>query len=187
MDKVWLVTGSSRGLGRSIAEAVLKNGDRLVATARNIESLADLKEGYGNRVKLATLDVSEPKAAQDAVQLAVDVFGGLDVLVNNAGFSYVAPFEQVSEKKFRSLIDTNFYGVVNLMRAAIPVMREQRSGHIINISSVGGRIGGPGQAAYTAAKFAVTRSQLQPRSPPLASRLFRSNPAACGQSVPRQP
>lgn len=156
MNKIWLVTGSGRGLGRSIAEAVLDNGDRLVATARNVEGIADLQERYGERVKLAKLDVTDSKAAQAAVQLAVDAFGGLDVLVNNAGFSYLAPFEQVSEEQFKAVMDTNFYGVVNLMRAAIPVMREQKSGYIINISSVGGRTAAPAQAVYHAAKFAVS-------------------------------
>lgn len=155
MSKTWLVTGSGRGLGRSIAEAVLENGDRLVATARNIERLAELQQRYGDQVKLATLDVTDTQAARAAVQLAVDTFGGLDVLVNNAGFSYLAPFEQVSEDQFKAVIDTDFYGVVNLMRAAIPVMRQQRAGHIINISSAGGRVGAPAAAAYYAAKFAV--------------------------------
>lgn len=155
MDKVWLITGSSRGLGRSIAEALLDHGDRLVATARNTASLTTLQEQYGDRVKLVKLDVTDPIAAEAAVQLAVESFSRLDVLVNNAGFSHVAPFEQVTQELFKSIVDTNFYGVVNLTRAALPVMRQQRSGHIINITSIAARTASPGQAAYNAAKFAA--------------------------------
>jgi NAD(P)-dependent dehydrogenase (short-subunit alcohol dehydrogenase family) len=155
MAKTWLLTGSAHGLGRTIAETILENGDRLVATARKTDPLAALQKTYGDRIALATLDVTDATAARAAVQCAVDTFGSLDVLVNNAGFAYVAPFEQLLEKDFKAQIDTNFYGVVNLTRAAIPVMRAQRSGHIINISSGAGRLGAPGMSAYHAAKFAV--------------------------------
>ncbi|MBA8879757.1 SDR family NAD(P)-dependent oxidoreductase [Phyllobacterium myrsinacearum] len=155
MSKVWLVTGSANGLGRSIAEAVLNSGASLVATARNIKSMDDLKERFGNRVLLVTLDVTDPVAAKNAIEQAVDTFGRLDVLVNNAGFGRISPFEQTSEDDFLAQMDTNFFGVVNLIRAALPLMREQRSGHIINVSSVGGRIGNPGLSAYQSAKWAV--------------------------------
>jgi NAD(P)-dependent dehydrogenase (short-subunit alcohol dehydrogenase family) len=155
MSKVWLVTGSSRGLGRDIAEAVLAHGDRLVATARRPEQLADLVERYGEQVRAVALDVADAKAAPAAVQAAVDAFGRLDVLVNNAGYGHAMPFEQSDENGFRAQIETNFYGVVNLTRAALPVMRQQRSGHILQISSVGGRVGTPGLAAYQSAKWAV--------------------------------
>lgn len=155
MTKTWLITGSANGLGRTIAETVLENGDRLVATARNTDRLADLRDAYGDQIALATLDVTDAAAAHAAIRVAVETFGGLDVLVNNAGFGHVSPFEQMPEEDFKAQIDTNFYGVVNLTRAAIPVMREQRSGHIINISSGAGRLGAPGMSAYHAAKFAV--------------------------------
>ena len=155
MSKVWLITGAARGLGRSVAEAVLAAGDRLVATARDPSRLADLQKRHGDQLRTAVLDVTDADAARAAVQSAVDGFGRLDVLVNNAGFGHVAPFEQMPEDDFRSQIDTNFYGVVNLTRAALPIMRRQRSGHIINVSSVGGRIGVPGLSAYQAAKWAV--------------------------------
>jgi NAD(P)-dependent dehydrogenase (short-subunit alcohol dehydrogenase family) len=155
MSKVWLVTGSARGLGRHIAEAVLAAGDRLVATARDPERLSDLKARYGNQIRTAVLDVTDPVAAQAAIQGAIEAFDRLDVLVNNAGFGHIAPFEQAPEDDFRAQIDTNFYGVVHLTRAALPIMRRQRAGHIINISSVGGRIGTPGLSAYQAAKWAV--------------------------------
>ena len=155
MSKIWLTTGSARGLGRHLAEAVLAAGHRLVATARQPEQLQDLVDRYGDRVRTAALDVTDAAAAQAAVQLAVSAFGRIDVLVNNAGFGYMAPFEQASEADFRAQIDTNFFGVVNLTRAALPVMRKQRAGHIFQISSVGGRMGTPGMSAYQAAKWAV--------------------------------
>jgi NAD(P)-dependent dehydrogenase (short-subunit alcohol dehydrogenase family) len=139
MSKTWLVTGGSRGLGRHIAEAVLAAGDNLVATARDPGRLSDLQDRYDDHICIATLDVTDALAARTAVQAATKAFGRLDVLVNNAGFGHVAPFEQATEEDFRAQIDTNFYGVVNLTRAALPVMRRQRSGHVINISSVGGR------------------------------------------------
>ncbi|WP_276120495.1 SDR family NAD(P)-dependent oxidoreductase [Pararhizobium qamdonense] len=155
MSRTWLITGSANGLGRTIAEAVLRHGDRLVATARNPQQLSALKEQYGDQVAITALDVTDAAAADAAVQFAVDTFGRLDVLVNNAGYGNVAPFEQTTPEAFKAQIDTNFYGVVNLARAVMPVMRGQRSGHIINISSVGGRIGTPGLSAYQSAKWAV--------------------------------
>lgn len=155
MSKVWLVTGSSRGLGRCIVEAALDAGDKVLATARNTKTLDDLIMRYGDSLQTATLDVTDGQAAQLAVQQAVEAFGRLDVLVNNAGYGQIMPFEQTEDAAFRAQIDTNFYGVINLTRAALPTMRQQRSGHIIQISSVGGRIGTAGLSAYQAAKWAV--------------------------------
>lgn len=155
MSKVWLVTGSARGLGREIVEAALRAGERVVATARDPHQLAELLTRYGEQVRAVALDVTDPAAARHAVQAAVDAFGRLDVVVNNAGFGHLSPFEQTTEDDFRAQIDTNFYGVVNVTRAALPVMREQRAGHIIQISSVGGRVGVAGLSAYQAAKWAV--------------------------------
>jgi NAD(P)-dependent dehydrogenase (short-subunit alcohol dehydrogenase family) len=155
MSKVWLVTGSASGLGREIAQAVLASGDRLLATARDPQRLNDLVERYGKQVSIAALDVADETATRTAVASAVDVFGRLDVLVNNAGYGDTAPFEQVSSERFRALIETNFFGVVFMTRAAIPIMRKQKSGCILQISSVGGRLATPGGAAYHAAKWAV--------------------------------
>ncbi|MDT7813660.1 MAG: hypothetical protein QOJ42_3576 [Acidobacteriaceae bacterium] len=155
MSKVWLVTGSASGLGRDIAEAVLASGDRLLATARDPHRLNDLVERYGEQVHTAALDVADEAAVKAAVAKAVDVFGRLDVVVNNAGYGDVSPFEQLSSQSFRALIDTNFFGVVYMTRAAIPVMRKQKSGCILQISSVGGRLAVAGNAAYHAAKWAV--------------------------------
>jgi NAD(P)-dependent dehydrogenase (short-subunit alcohol dehydrogenase family) len=155
MSKVWLVTGSASGLGRSIAEAVLASGDRLVATARDPRRLDDLVGKYGDQVRAAPLDVADEDAARAAVQVALAAFGRLDVVVNNAGYGDVAPFEQLSSERFKAVMDTNFYGVVNVTRAALPVMRKQRSGCILQISSVGGRLALPGSTPYHAAKWAV--------------------------------
>ena len=155
MSKVWLVTGSASGLGRNIAEAVLASGDRLIATARDPRRLEDLAEKYGDQVRTAALDVVDESAAQAAVQMVVAAFGRLDVVVNNAGYGDIAPFEQLSSERFKAVVDTNFYGVVNVSRAAIPIMRKQRSGCILQISSVGGRLARPGSSPYHAAKWAV--------------------------------
>jgi len=155
MSKVWLVTGSASGLGREIAEAVLASGDRLLATARDPHRLTDLVDHYGKQASTAPLDVADETAAKAAVARAVDVFGRLDVLVNNAGYGDTAPFEQVSSERFRALIETTFFGVVSMTRAVLPIMRKQKSGCILQISSVGGRLATPGGAAYHAAKWAV--------------------------------
>ncbi|WP_233237954.1 SDR family NAD(P)-dependent oxidoreductase [Bordetella sp. LUAb4] len=153
--KIWLVTGAARGLGRSISEAVLAAGDHLVAGARKTDSLQDLVQRYGDRILPVQLDVTDAAAGQRAVQAALRQFGRLDVLVNNAGYGHALPFEQMTADDFRGQIDTNFFGVVNLTRAAVPVMREQGSGHIFQVSSVGGRTATAGMSAYQAAKWAV--------------------------------
>jgi NAD(P)-dependent dehydrogenase (short-subunit alcohol dehydrogenase family) len=155
MSKVWLVTGSASGLGLNIAKAVLASGDRLVATARDPRKLEDLAEKYGDQIRTSPLDVADEDAAKAAVQVALAAFGRLDVVVNNAGYGDIAPFEQLSSERFKALIDTNFYGVVYLTRAALPIMRKQKSGCILQISSVGGRLARPGSTGYHAAKWAV--------------------------------
>ncbi|HZD48141.1 MAG TPA: SDR family NAD(P)-dependent oxidoreductase [Silvibacterium sp.] len=155
MGKVWLITGSGNGLGRDIAEAALAAGDNVVAGARRPEELAPLVAQYGDRVKPVTLEVRDEEAAKAAVKLAVDTFGRLDVLVNNAGYGQLAPFEQMSAEDFKAVVDTCFWGVVYTTRAAIPVMRKQKSGYIFQVSSIGGRIGMPGNTPYHAAKWAV--------------------------------
>jgi NAD(P)-dependent dehydrogenase (short-subunit alcohol dehydrogenase family) len=155
MSKVWLITGSARGLGRNILEAALAAGESVLATARDPGRLADLKVTYGERIETFALDVTDAEGAQAAVNQAIKTFGRLDVLVNNAGYGHFVPFEQTSAADFKAQVDTNFYGVVNMVRAALPVMRTQKSGYIINISSIGGRTGAPGLSAYQSAKWAV--------------------------------
>jgi NAD(P)-dependent dehydrogenase (short-subunit alcohol dehydrogenase family) len=156
MSKVWLITGSSRGLGRALTEAVLAAGDRVVATARKPEQLNDLVDQYGDQIRAIAVDVTDAAAAQSAVQTALDEFGGLDVVANNAGYANSAPIEETTDADFRAQLETNLFGVVNVTKAALPVFREQRAGHFLQFSSVGGRVGGtPGMGAYQTAKFAV--------------------------------
>lgn len=156
MVSTWLITGASRGFGRALAEAVLAAGDRLVATARRPEQLADLVSRYGDQVRAVALDVTDTVAAREAVRAGVDAYGGLDVVVNNAGYANSAPIEEMAEDDFRAQFEANFFGVVNVTRAALPVLRAQRSGTFVQFSSLGGRVGGtPGMGAYQSAKFAV--------------------------------
>src|ERR1700750_1842152 len=155
MAHVWLITGSARGLGRAIAEAVLSAGDTLIATARNPQQLADLVERHGENVRAVALDVTDERAAIAAVQFAVDVFSRLGVLVNNAGYATLAAIEDTTIQDFRAQVETNLFGVVNLTKAAIPVMRRQGAGRILQFSSVGGRVGPIGRGAYAAAKWGV--------------------------------
>jgi NAD(P)-dependent dehydrogenase (short-subunit alcohol dehydrogenase family) len=155
MAKVWLITGSGNGLGRDIAEAALAAGDSVVAGARRLEELNPLVEQYGERVTPVKLDVREEEAAKVAVRTAVEKYGRLDVLVNNAGYGHFAPFEQTTPEQFRDVIETCLFGVVYTTRAALPVMRKQKSGHIFQVSSIGGRMAMPGNTPYHAAKWAV--------------------------------
>ena len=155
MEKVWLITGSSRGLGRALAEAVLASGDKLAATARTPAQLADLVDRYGDQVRTVALDVTDEREAVTAVHGAINAFGRLDVLVNNAGYANINSIEDMAAQDFREQIETNFFGVVNVTRAALPVFRTQRAGHIIQISSLGGRLATPGLSAYQSAKWAV--------------------------------
>src|ERR1700731_3337829 len=155
MSKVWLITGSGSGVGRNIVEAALAAGDSVVAGARRTEELAPLVAQYDERVKPVRLEVRDEAAAKAAVQLAVDSYERLDVLVNNAGYGQIARFEQMSAKDFQTVVDTFFWGVVYPTRAAAPVMRKQKSGHIFQVSSVGGRLAVPGNTPYHAAKWAV--------------------------------
>ncbi|MFF2536072.1 SDR family NAD(P)-dependent oxidoreductase [Streptomyces cyaneofuscatus] len=155
MSKVFLVTGSSRGLGREIVTAALAAGHRVLATARDPRTLDDLVAAHGDRVRAARLDVTDADAAERVVREAVEAFGRLDVVVNNAGQGDRAALEDTTLEVFRRQVDTNFYGTVYVSRAAVPVLRRQGGGRIIQISSLGGRIGSPGMSAYHAAKWAV--------------------------------
>jgi len=153
MSKVWLVTGCSRGLGRELAQAVLAAGDCLVATARDPQQLRFLAPS--ERLRTVALDVVDPTAARAAVAATTSAFGRLDVVVNNAGYIKANSVEDLPEDEFRRQIEINLFGVYNVTRAALPVMRAQRDGHIIQISSIGGRRGTPGLGGYQAAKWAV--------------------------------
>jgi NAD(P)-dependent dehydrogenase (short-subunit alcohol dehydrogenase family) len=155
MNKNWFVTGSSRGLGRKLVEAILAAGDKVIATARKPEELKDLSAMYGDNIRTVKLDVTSPEDVKNAVSVAVETFGRIDVLVNNAGYGFLGAFEEMSDEEFKGQIDTNFWGVVNVTRAILPHMRQQSSGHIIQITSIGGRSAFPGFSGYHAAKFAV--------------------------------
>jgi NAD(P)-dependent dehydrogenase (short-subunit alcohol dehydrogenase family) len=156
MKQVWFVTGSSRGFGRALVQAALEAGDLVAATARRPEQLADLVASYGDSIHAIALDVTDAAAAASAIGEARDRFGRLDVIVNNAGYANVSPIETTTDEDFHAQFETNFWGVYHVSKAAIPVLREQGSGIIMQFSSVGGRVGGsPGIASYQAAKFAI--------------------------------
>src|ERR1700682_284734 len=155
MSKVWLITGASRGLGRAFTEEILKAGDRVVAAARNPEQLAEVARKFGGSVRTVSLDVTNEAQAKRAVDAALETFGGLDVLVNNAGYGNVSPVEDTSLADFRAQIETNLFGVIIMTKAALPYFRERASGHVIQISSIAGRLGPTGRSAYAAAKFGV--------------------------------
>jgi NAD(P)-dependent dehydrogenase (short-subunit alcohol dehydrogenase family) len=154
-EKVWFVTGSSRGLGRAIVIAALKQGDRVVATARRPEALHDLAAGHPQRLLAVPLDVTDAAAAEAAVEAAVREFGRLDVVVNNAGYADLAAVEDVTLQAFRAQVETNLFGVIHVTKAVLPVLHRQGGGHIITVSSVGARLATPGLAAHQAAKRAV--------------------------------
>ncbi|WP_405946409.1 SDR family NAD(P)-dependent oxidoreductase [Streptomyces prunicolor] len=156
MTQTWFITGSSRGFGRNLAVAALEAGDRVVATARKPEQLDDLVEKYGDDVLPVALDVTDRAAATTALQAGVDRFGTIDVVVNNAGYANLSPVETTPEDDFRRQFDTNFWGVYNVSTAALPFLKAQGAGTVVQFSSVGGRVGGnPGLGSYQAAKFAV--------------------------------
>jgi len=156
MEHTWFITGSSRGLGRALARAALEAGDLVVATARQPAQLDDLLAEYGERIHTIALDVTDAQIARSAIADAQRHFGRLDVIVNNGGYANVSPIETTDDEDFRAQFETNFWGVYHVSKAAIPVLREQGGGLVMQISSVGGRVGGsPGIASYQAAKFAI--------------------------------
>ncbi|MBM7790106.1 SDR family NAD(P)-dependent oxidoreductase [Tenggerimyces flavus] len=160
MSKVWFVTGSSRGLGRALVKVALEAGDRVAATARNPERLRDLLDKYGDAVLALRLDVTDYAAAAHVVAQAAETFGRIDVVVNNAGYGDLGSFEDTTIASFRAQIDTDFYGVVNVSKAVVPILREQGSGHIFQVASLIVRLSGAGLTAYQAAKWAVTGFSL---------------------------
>lgn len=154
-QQVWFVTGSSRGLGRAVAEEVLAAGHKVAATARGTDTLAGLTQKYGDAVLPLALDVTDAARAAQAVQEAVDHFGRIDVVVNNAGYANMAPVEDMALDDFRAQVEAVFFGTVHVTKAALPFFRAQHSGHFIQVTSHGGRTTAPGLGAYQAAKFAV--------------------------------
>lgn len=156
MTKVWFITGSSRGLGRSLAEAVLEKGHNVVATARNTDQLEDLVSKYPGQVLPLKLDVNDAAQIKASVEKTIKHFGRIDILVNNAGFGITGAAEAFTEEQVRSQLETNLYAPIAVTRAVLPYMRKQRSGHILQISSIGGRVGNSGLTMYQAAKFGLS-------------------------------
>jgi len=155
MNKTWLITGASRGFGRIWAEAALKRGDKVTATARRLEDIAHFKERFGDAVLPLTLDVTKPEQVPQVVEQAFKHFGKLDVLVNNAGTSLFAATEEASDEQIRDLFDANYIGMVRVLRSALPLLRKQGSGHILGVSSGLGITALPLIGFYCATKWAV--------------------------------
>jgi NAD(P)-dependent dehydrogenase (short-subunit alcohol dehydrogenase family) len=153
--KTWFITGASSGFGRAFAEHALAQGHNVVATARQISALASIAAAAPERVLTLPLDVTRQSDADAAIKAAVARFGRIDVLINNAGYGLVGAFEETSDGELRALMDTNFFGAMNVTRAALPTLRAQKSGAIVNISSLGGQLSFAGFSAYSATKFAI--------------------------------
>ncbi|MDX2707648.1 oxidoreductase [Streptomyces sp. PA03-6a] len=151
----WFITGAARGFGLEVARQALERGDRVVATARDPRNVEEALSAYGDRVLAVALDVTDEAQARAAVDAAVYAFGRIDVLVNNAGRGVLGAVEETSDAAFRSVYETNVFGLANVTRAVLPVMRRQRSGRILNLSSIGGFRGAPGFGVYCSTKFAV--------------------------------
>ncbi len=154
-EKIWFITGASTGFGRLLAEEVLKAGGKVVATARRLEKVAALEEKYPETAKALALDVTQEAQVDSAVEQAIAHFGRVDVLVNNAGYGVAGAIEEVSEAEFMPMFETNVFGLLRVTRAFLPQLRKQRSGHILNLSSIGGVVASPGMGYYNATKFAV--------------------------------
>src|SRR5262245_43542085 len=154
-SRVWFITGAGRGFGRRFTEAALAAGDRVVATARRPEALDDLAAEHGERLAVLPLDVTDRAAVFATVERAAAAFGRLDVVVNNAGFGVSGAVEEVTEAQAREVLDTNFFGTLWVCQAVAPYLRAQRSGHVVQLSSVSGLIGIPTMGLYAASKFAI--------------------------------
>lgn len=153
--RVWLITGSSSGFGRAIADAVLSQGERVVLTARNTQQVEDIVARFPDRALAVRLDVTRPEEVRAAMEKAIATFGHIDVLVNNAGYGLIGAIEEVSDDQIRHQFETNVFGALDMMRAVLPYMRQQRSGHILNLSSVGGFVSFAGAGLYSSTKFAL--------------------------------
>jgi NAD(P)-dependent dehydrogenase (short-subunit alcohol dehydrogenase family) len=153
--KVWFITGASTGFGREMAEQLLADGAKVVATARKPDQLSDLAAKYPETALILPLDVTKDDAVQSAVEKTLAKFGHVDVLVNNAGYGTAGAVEEVTEAEFMPMYETNVFGLIRVTRALLPQFRERRSGHIVNLSSIGGLVGLPGWGLYNSSKFAV--------------------------------
>ena len=156
MSKVWFITGCSTGFGRNLATEALQQGNQVAVTARNTDDVQDIVSQFPDNAVAIKLDVTDPQEVAAAVKQAQDRFGRIDVLVNNAGIGYFGAIEESEEVEYRRMFEINFFGLAAVTNAVLPIMRAQRSGHIVNISSIGGMVAFPGVGFYNATKFAVT-------------------------------
>jgi NAD(P)-dependent dehydrogenase (short-subunit alcohol dehydrogenase family) len=154
-SRTWFITGASTGFGRILAEEVLKAGGKVIVTARKLEKVADLEQKYPGKARAFALDVTDAAQIHSVVAQAITGFGPVDVLVNNAGYGIVGAIEEATEDEFMPVYDTNVFGLIRVTRALLPYMRQQRSGHILNLSSIGGVTASPGWGYYQSTKFAV--------------------------------
>ena len=154
-SRVWFITGTSTGFGRLLAQELLRRGNRVIATAREISKIEDLVHQHPATARAFTLDVTNPAQIESVAQQAIAAFGHVDILVNNAGYGLNGAIEEVSEEEFEPMFQTNIYGLIRTTRAFLPHFRQRRTGHIFNLSSVSGLIGGAGWGFYNATKFAV--------------------------------
>jgi NADP-dependent 3-hydroxy acid dehydrogenase YdfG len=154
-QRVWFITGASTGFGRLLAQEVLKSGGKVVVTARKLDKVADLEAQYPQTAKALALDVTNAGQVDSVVAQAIEKFGRVDVLVNNAGYGVAGAIEEVSEGEFMPMFETNVFGLLRVTRAFLPHLRKQRSGHVLNLSSIGGLVASPGMGYYNATKFAV--------------------------------
>lgn len=156
MEKVWFITGCSTGFGRNLAQEVLAKGGKVAVTSRNTDDVKDLTEAYPETAFAIKLDVTKTDEVEAAVAKAIEKFGRIDVVVNNAGIGYFGAIEESEDDEVRRMFEINFFGLVAVTKEVLPQLRKQKSGHIINISSVGGSVAFPGVGMYNATKFAVT-------------------------------
>lgn len=191
---VWFITGCSTGFGRELAKLILSRGWNAVITARNTDQVKDLAEGYDDTALVLPLDVTNKEQVSSAVAKAEETFGKIDVLVNNAGYGYFTSIEEGEEEKIRAQFETNFFGLVNMVQAVLPGMRKQRSGNIINFSSIGGLVGFTATGFYHATKFAVEgfSESLSKEAAPLGIKVLLVEPGPfrtdwAGRSTSRTP
>ena len=155
MIKVWLITGCSTGFGRELAKETLEMGNKVVVTARNTDDIQDIVEGFPETAISVALDVTKPDQIANAVKQTIEKFGRIDVLVNNAGIGYFGAIEESEDEEVRRMFEINVFGLGNMIKEVLPVMRKQRSGHVVNIASIGGLVAFPAVGYYNATKFAV--------------------------------
>jgi NAD(P)-dependent dehydrogenase (short-subunit alcohol dehydrogenase family) len=176
----WLITGCSSGLGRNLAQEVLKNGYNVIVTSRNVGDVQDIANAYPETAVALSLNITDKNQINKVIEQSQTSFGGIDVLINNAGYGFRAAVEEASEDEMRKIFDTNFFGTINMIQAVLPGMRKQRSGMIMNFSSIAGRFGPVGSGYYSATKFAIEgmSDSLRKEIEPLGIQVLLVEPGA---------